>query len=62
MRDTVNKQDLLKEMSDYRASKVINQAKALLVADGFEFYRKQRKAEIPQDYIFKVLGRKIHNG
>lgn len=62
MRDTVNKQDLMQEMSEYRANKVMRQAKMLLVADGFLFYDRQRKAEIPQDYIFKVLGRKVENG
>ncbi|MBZ2068795.1 DUF3173 domain-containing protein [Streptococcus sanguinis] len=62
MRDTVNKQDLLHEMSDYKARKVIQQAVDLLVKDGFSFYKNQRKVEIPQEYIYKILGRKIYNG
>ena len=37
MRDTVNCHDLKKEMSDYKARKVIRLAKALLVEDGFLF-------------------------
>lgn len=62
MRDTVNKQDLLNEMSDYKARKVLKQAIDLLVQDGFSFYRNQRKVEIPQEYIYRILGRKIQNG
>ena len=62
MRDTVNKQYLLHEMSDYKARKVIQQAVDLLVKDGFSFYKNQRKVEIPQEYIYKILGRKIYNG
>ncbi|HEL0663232.1 DUF3173 family protein [Streptococcus equi subsp. zooepidemicus] len=62
MRDTVNKYDLLKEMSNYKASQVIRLARAKLVEDGFVFYEKQRNVEIPQEYIYKVLGRKIENG
>ncbi|MFU2223172.1 DUF3173 family protein [Streptococcus pluranimalium] len=62
MRDTVNCQDLKNEMSDYKARQVIKLAKKLLVEDGFLFYDKQRNAEIPQEYIYKVLGRKIENG
>ncbi|EQB7810677.1 MULTISPECIES: DUF3173 family protein [Streptococcus] len=62
MRDTVNKRDLLKEMSAYRASQVIKLAKEKLIEDGFLFYEKRRSVEIPQEYIYKVLGRKIENG
>lgn len=62
MRDTVNCQDLKKEMSEYKARKVIKLAKKLLVEDGFLFYDKQRNVEIPQEYIYKILGRKIENG
>lgn len=61
MRETVNRQDLLKEMSEYRASLVIRQAIELLESDGFHFYKGRRKVEIPQEYIYKVLGRKIQN-
>ena len=49
-------------MSDYKARKVIQQAVDLLVKDGFSFYKNQRKVEIPQEYIYKILGRKIYNG
>ncbi|MGT2888363.1 DUF3173 domain-containing protein [Streptococcus didelphis] len=62
MRDTVNKGDLLKEMSSYKASQVIKLAKEKLVEDGFVIYENQRNVEIPQEYIFKILGRKIENG
>ncbi|HEN0128881.1 TPA: DUF3173 family protein [Streptococcus agalactiae] len=62
MRDTVNKQDLLKEMSAYKARKVIKLAKEKLIEDGFTIYEKQRNLEIPQEYIYKVLGRNIENG
>lgn len=62
MRDTVNKQDLLKEMSDYKARKVIKMAKEKLIEDGFTIYEKQRNIEIPQEYIYKILGRNIENG
>lgn len=62
MRETVNRKDLLKEMSSYKASIVMNKAIDLLVKDGFSFYQRKRKVEIPQEYIFKVLGRKIQNG
>ncbi|EPV86459.1 DUF3173 family protein [Streptococcus agalactiae] len=62
MRDTVNKQDLLKEMSAYKAGKVIKMAKEKLIEDGFTIYEKQRNIEIPQEYIYKILGRYIENG
>ncbi|GAA5348790.1 DUF3173 family protein [Streptococcus uberis] len=62
MRDTVNKQDLLKEMSAYKAGKVIKMAKEKLIEDGFTIYEKQRNIEIPQEYIYKILGRNIENG
>lgn len=62
MRDTVNKKDLMNEMSDYHAGLVIKKAVDLLVADGYEFYRGKRKVEVPQDYIFRVLGRRVENG
>ncbi|EPU19243.1 hypothetical protein BOVMAS18_14430 [Streptococcus uberis] len=62
MRDTVNKQDLLKEMSAYKARKVIKMAKEKLIEDGFTIYEKQRNIEIPQEYIYKILGRNIENG
>lgn len=62
MRDTVNKQDLLKEMSAYKAGKVIKMAKEKLIEDGFTIYEKQRNIEIPQEYIYKTLGRNIENG
>ena len=62
MRETVNRKYLLKDMSSYKASLVINRAIDLLVKDGFSFYQGRRNVEIPQEYIFKVLGRKIQNG
>ncbi|MEY8462189.1 DUF3173 family protein [Streptococcus merionis] len=62
MKNTVNRSDLLKEMSAYQAGQVIRKAVDLLVADGFEFYRGKRKVEIPQEYIYKVLGRRIELG
>lgn len=62
MRDTVNKHDLLKEMSAYKARKVIKMAKEKLIEDGFTIYEKQRNIEIPQEYIYKILGRNIENG
>lgn len=62
MKDTVNKQDLLKEMSNYRAKQVMSLARKMLVEDGFLIYDKKRNIEIPQEYIYKVLGRKIENG
>ncbi|ESR10129.1 DUF3173 domain-containing protein [Streptococcus iniae] len=62
MRATVNKQDLLKEMSEYHATQVMKMAKQKLVEDGFLIYDRKRNIEIPQEYIYKVLGRKIENG
>lgn len=62
MRDTVNVKDLMKEMSEYKARKIMRQAIELLIEDGFCFYKGQRNIEIPQEYIYRVLGRKIQNG
>lgn len=62
MRETVNRIDLLKEMSYYKSGIVIKKAVELLAEDGFDFYRGRRNVEIPQEYIYKVLGRKIKNG
>lgn len=62
MRPTVNRCDLLKEMSPYKAKKVLSMARQKLVEDGYEFYRDSRNLEIPQEYIFKILGRYVANG
>lgn len=53
MRETVNRKDLLKEMSSYKASLVINETIELFVQDDCPVYKTRKNIEIRSQNIDK---------
>ena len=54
MRDTVNVKDLMKEMSEYKARKIMRQAIELLIEDGFCFYKGTCRRNRSIAHLFRV--------
>ena len=42
-------------LSDYQASKIIRQAKVILVANGYEYYNNRRVGRVPHDVVKQLL-------
>lgn len=54
--ETITKNDLIaKGYSEYYASKIVRQAKQLLVERGYTFYKNSRIRRIPVSVIEEVL-------